>query len=321
VPRNRRRRSRPPAWVAIIGVLVVLVATTWIVGSGGSSVPGTDATLTVAASLTTAAAVTPADGPAPIEPAQAKYRRDMALMSMKRGVITNGGGREKLVALTFDDGPGPLTMKFLALLNRLDAPATFYVQGSLLERYPEVLKATIAGGHELGVHAWSHRDLREVWGADFQREVFGTQAAIKEITGVDAGTMRPPYGAVDDRVLRDAAPARMVQVLWDVDTNDWRGRSAGQIADHVIEKATAGSIVLMHDGGDTRQATLRSLPRIVEGLRAKGVEFVTVSELLARDPPEELRDEDEVTVTDEAPAVTGPGPGPSSTYGAPSSEG
>jgi peptidoglycan/xylan/chitin deacetylase (PgdA/CDA1 family) len=304
--------------VAIIGVLVALVLTAWVAGADRSTSPGSgEATRTAAAVSTGEVAATTPEAPAPVEPAQDKYRRDMALMSMRGGVVTNGGGREKLVALTLDDGPGPLTMKFLAVLNRLEVPATFYVQGSLLERYPEVLKATIAGGHELGVHAWSHRDLRGVWGDDFQQEIFGTQRVIKEITGVDAGTMRPPYGAVDDRVIRDAGPARMVQVLWDVDTNDWQGRSANQIADHVLQTATAGSIVLMHDGGDSRQETLRSIPLIVEGLRAKGVEFVTVSELLSRDPPREMRDDDEVGPIDDAPAVTGPAPETPSTYGAP----
>lgn len=300
----------------IIGVLVVLVVTAWAFGAGDSSAPQPEAgTRTVAASLEGDPATAAPDP----EPVQAQYRRDMARMSMKGGVVTNGGGREKLVALTFDDGPGPLTMKFLALLNRLGAPSTFYVQGSMLELYPEVLKATVAGGHELGVHGWSHIDLRGAWGDTFQREVFGTREMLKEITGVDAGTMRPAYGAVDDRVIGEAAPARMVQVLWDVDTNDWQGRSPGQIADHVLQTATAGSIVLMHDGGDARQATLQSLPRIVEGLRAKGVEFVTVSELLTRDPPDEMRDEETVTAIDDTPAVTAPAPDPSSTYGAPAS--
>jgi peptidoglycan/xylan/chitin deacetylase (PgdA/CDA1 family) len=301
----------------IIGVLVVLVVTAWAFGAGGSSSPPQEAgTRTAAATLTTAAA----DVPAQVQPAQAEYRRDMARMSMKGGVVTNGGGREKLVALTFDDGPGPLTMKFVALLNRLEAPSTFYVQGGMLELYPEALKAAVAGGHELGAHGWSHIDLTGAWGDTFQREVFGTRDQIKQITGVDPGTMRPVYGAVDDRVIRDASPARMVQVLWDVDTNDWQGKSAGQIADHVLQTATAGSIVLMHDGGDARRSTLRSLPRIVEGLRAKGIEFVTVSELLTRDPPAEMRDDPAVTQTGGTPAVTDPAPDPSSTDGAPASE-
>jgi peptidoglycan/xylan/chitin deacetylase (PgdA/CDA1 family) len=306
--------------VLFTGILVVLALAAWIAGGGESSSSDAETGARTIAASVEGDPATQVPEPEP-EPVQDLYRRDMALMSTKGGVVTNGAGREKLVALTFDDGPGPLTMKFLALLNRLEVPSTFYVQGSLLEQYPEVLKATIAGGHELGVHAWSHRDLRGLWGDDFRQEVLGTQELIEEITGVNVGTMRPPYGAVDDRVISDAASARMVQVLWDVDTNDWQGRSAGQIADHVLQTATAGSIVLMHDGGDARQATLQSLPRIVEGLRAKGVEFVTVSELLSRDPPREMRDDDAVAPIDDMPGATAPAPDPSSTYGAPSSEG
>ncbi|HMM48173.1 MAG TPA: polysaccharide deacetylase family protein [Miltoncostaeaceae bacterium] len=290
-----------------IGALGLLVAIAWVANARQASddTPSSPVSSTVAAATTT---TTGAESEAPARPAVDPKRRMIARMAAANRSVANGGGHEKLVALTFDDGPGPLTMKFLALLNRLKVPATFYVQGSLLEQYPQVLKATVADGHELGVHGWGHQSLTGLYGADLQHEIVDTRDLLRSITGVDAATFRPPYGAVDERVLRDLAPQRMLSVLWDVDTNDWRGYSADQIADHVLQSTTAGSIVLMHDGGTARQQTLNSLPRMIEGLRAKGIEFVTVSELMERNPPTELASRDTPRIADTPATVSGPTP-------------
>jgi len=247
-------------------------------------------------------------------------RRAMARLSRARVAVTNGGGRRPMVALTFDDGPGPLTMNVLAVLARLEATATFYVQGTMIERRPATLRAIAAGGHEIGVHGWNHGDLTGMDREEIAREVHDTRDLIREVAGVDPGTMRPAYGAVDRRVLALAAPARLVAVLWNVDTGDWRGVETEAIVRHVLENAEAGSIVLMHDGDERRRPTVRALPAIIAGLRAKGLEPVTVARLLSEDPPAELRDRPAAAApgaTTDGEELSAPGPGPSSSAGEP----
>lgn len=303
-------RRRPPVWAAIVVALAALLGITRIIDDDARTPPS--------AGASERAATVPAAAAAVKSPVTDDMRAQMSRMAERGVTIRHGRGMKKLVALTFDDGPGPLTPRVVATLGRLGVPATFYVQGGLVDLHPDILRATVAAGHEIGAHGWSHRDLRTTRGADFRHEVFDTRARIQAVTGTAPATMRPPYGAIDDRVLADAAPAGMVQVLWDVDTNDWQGGTARRIADHVIANATAGSIVLMHDGGERRVPTIKALPRIVRALRAKGIEFVTVSQLLTRDPPRDL----DQAPDDGAPLdLSAPEPGPSSTYAAPPSGG
>lgn len=279
---RKRHRRRPPIWLAIIGALVVLVAAAWAVRESPSIAPdGVTDSRAAEAAMTTAIASTRT------APVVTPERRAMARLAKKKLRITNGSGRKKLVALTFDDGPGPLTKQLLSTLNRLDAPSTFFVQGGLIASHPEVVKAAVRHGHEIGIHTWNHPDLTGVYGDELRHQIYDTRDEIRRYAGVDPGLIRPPYGAIDDRVIRDLAPGRFVQVLWDVDTNDWRGLTPRQIVDHVLANATAGSIVLMHDGGTARRPTLDAVEPIIKGLRARGLEPVTVSELLRADPPKE----------------------------------
>ena len=97
---------------------------------------------------------------------------------------------------------------------------------------------------------------------------------------------RPPYGAIDRRVMAAVGPARMVPVLWDADGDDWAaGATPGRVTRTILAEVRPGSIILLHDGGGRRGVTVRALPRIVAGLRARGLEPVLVSDLLERDPP------------------------------------
>lgn len=240
----------------------------------------------------------------------------MARIARGSEPIRNAGGRQRLVALTFDDGPGPWTGQVLDTLKRLDVRATFYVQGTLVEGSEELLRRIVAEGHEIGVHGWAHADLTAADDAKVRHEVGDTRDAIRRFAGVDPLTMRPPYGAVDNRVRRMMAPYRLPIVLWDVDTRDWDGRTARTIRDETIASTSAGSIVLMHDGGSDRATTLAAVAPIVRALRAKRVEFVTVSELLMRDRAGGASGEGAGTpaggAAGEADPTTGPAPDPAS---------
>ncbi|MGD9694473.1 MAG: polysaccharide deacetylase family protein [Thermoleophilia bacterium] len=291
---------RPPLWGWLLaGLAALAVAAALIVratGDGGS--PGPAGALTATA---------PATAPvAPSPPPVSAERRAMAELSLRGTPIYRGSERRKLVALTFDDGPGRETTDVIGQLARLRVPATFFVIGRQIAGRESELRAMVAHGHEVGVHTWSHPDLTTLKRPRVRSEVLGTRNLIRRVTGVDPGLLRPPYGAVDRAVLDDIASERMVAALWDVDALDWHADAGpGKIAATVLREVRPGSIILMHDGPVGRPgATVRALPRIVRGLRARGLEPVTVSELLRRDPPPEQPPPARATTT--APSDEGP---------------
>lgn len=191
---------------------------------------------------------------------------------------------ERVVALTFDDGPTPEhTDEVLDVLAAHDARATFYLTGGESEDDPDGLRAIVAAGHELGNHTWSHRRLVLVSGATVADEIERTDAVFRA-AGYDGPiTFRPPgckrlltaplYLASHDRttVLWDLEPDSVPEVAGDAEA----------IVAYVTERVRPGSIVLMHVMYDSRAPSRAALPRILERLAADGYHFVTVSELLA----------------------------------------
>lgn len=271
------RIPRPAPWMGLLVGLVLLVGIAALVtqlSSGGDA--GGDAPVLP---------VSTAEAPDPAELAAAARRRAMAQISLLREPVYRGGTDARLVGLSFDDGPAPSTMAVLAALNRLDVHATFFVIGRQVEGNEKTLRAILAHGNELAVHTWSHPDLTTLATAKVQGQIRNTRDAIREATGVDPGLYRPPYGAVNDRVVRALASMRMVPVLWDADGDDWSGIPAGQISRRVLAEVHPGAIILLHDGGGMRGQTVKAIPRIVRGLRARGLTPVPVGELLERDPP------------------------------------
>lgn len=190
--------------------------------------------------------------------------------------------KAKCVALTFDDGPGPYTAELLSHLARAEAPATFFVLGENVKANPAVAKATAAAGHELGVHTWDHRRLIFLDAADVRKELTSTVKVIKQTTGVTPRLLRPPYGETNRVVATQARRAKLAQVLWDVDTLDWKTRSTKKTIKAAVKSAERGSIVLLHD---IHRTTVAAVPAIIKGLRKKGYTLVTVSQLLGKAKP------------------------------------
>jgi len=177
------------------------------------------------------------------------------------------------IALTFDDGPGPYTAELLDDLARHSAHATFFVLGQHVAADPDVVRAEVAAGHEVGNHSWSHPQLTKLTSTAVRQQLARTDDAIDRATGDTPTLFRPPYGLVDDAVRREAD--RPV-VLWNRDTEDWKVRNADKVATNVVETAQPGDIVLMHDIHPT---TVQAVPRILDELAARGFHFVTVSDL------------------------------------------
>lgn len=187
--------------------------------------------------------------------------------------IVNENG--PVIALTFDDGPYPkVTGHILNVLEKNGVCATFFVLGSRIEGHEDMLTRMDELGCEIGNHSFSHADLTRLSKADCQRELSDTDAEIRRVTGHEASVVRPPYGYYN-KAVRSAAGRPLI--LWTVDTNDWRGKAPGEIADYVIQQAKEGSVILMHD---QQTQTADAMEMIIPTLIDEGFRFVTVSELI-----------------------------------------
>ena len=187
--------------------------------------------------------------------------------------IVNENG--PMIALTFDDGPYPkVTGHILDVLEKNGVCATFFVLGSRIEGHEDMLTRMDELGCEIGNHSFSHADLTRLSKADCQRELSDTDAEIRRVTGHAASVVRPPYGYYNKTVM---SAAERPLILWTVDTNDWRGKAPGEIADYVIQQAKEGSVILMHD---QQTQTADAMEMIIPTLIEEGFRFVTVSELI-----------------------------------------
>ena len=216
-------------------------------------------------------------GPAPRNP-------DVNLsagFSAGAGVTHSRGPADKpFVAITFDDGPNPQhTPRLLDMLRQRNIKATFYVIGRNVEMYPEIVRRTVAEGHEIGNHTFSHRLLTKMGDSEVLRELSRTRDAISAAAGVQPRTMRPPYGGLLQR-QRELVHNQFgyPTVLWSVDPRDWQRPGTSVVASRIVTGASNGSIILAHD---LHGPTVDAMPAALDGLLRKGYRFVTVSQMIA----------------------------------------
>ena len=194
-------------------------------------------------------------------------------------VIREWPGGRNLVALTFDDGPNPqYTPKLLELLKNKGVHGTFFLLGDCAAKNPGMVQEIVAGGNEVGSHTWSHKQLPSLPVPKINEELDKTAQAIKDASGVDVTLLRPPYGMSNKKVEQICDEKGLKIIDWSVDTNDWRKEHTSQmmVAD-IMKNTRDGAIILMHDRHDK---TIETTEQVVDQLRAKGFQFVTVSELL-----------------------------------------
>lgn len=179
-----------------------------------------------------------------------------------------------LVALTFDDGPqAGTTDVLLDGLRERGAEATFFLIGEQLKGNEDLVRRMAEEGHQVGIHTWGHVGLSGLNDRDFYLQVGRMEEALKDLTGQEQYAVRPPYGYVDAGVERRVgAPI----YLWSIDPEDWKYRETGRVAEHVVERAKDGDIILLHDIYPT---SVRAALDIVDALQARGFRFVTVDEL------------------------------------------
>ncbi|OKH24654.1 polysaccharide deacetylase family protein [Chroogloeocystis siderophila] len=187
---------------------------------------------------------------------------------------------QKVIALTFDDGPSPYTLQVLNILKQNNIKATFFWIGKSLQSHQQIAKQVVANGEAIGNHTWHHWQYLMKPNIAAQ-EIESTANLIYKITGVRTSLFRPPYGLLNNGVADYARQKRYVIVMWSVDPQDYRYKtSPQQLVNRIIPKIQPGSIVLMHDGGGNRSATVQALPQIISQLKQQGYRFVTVPQLL-----------------------------------------
>ena len=182
----------------------------------------------------------------------------------------------KVIALTFDDGPGPYTEKLLDILDKYDAKATFFLIGSKVSGQASVVRSIQARGHQLGNHSWSHPELPKLSVDQIAGEIDRTNEAIRQATGVKPSILRPPYGAVNGVVLEQLRLRNMSSILWSVDTRDWADRNSQIVCSRAVAGARPGAVILMHD---IHQTSVNAVPCILSSLKQQGYSFVTIQRL------------------------------------------
>lgn len=187
---------------------------------------------------------------------------------------TGAGNLPRSVALTFDDGPSPtFTPRILRVLKRFDVKATFFMVGSLAERYPDVVRQVVDAGMTVGNHSYGHPHSPPF--AKLPMRQMESQIAQGhrrlEAAGAAPQLFRPPGGSWNESVLTAAGSVGERTVLWSIDTEDWLGPKPGAIVDRVLNHVGPGSIILLHDGGGDRTPTVKALPRILRGLKKMGL--------------------------------------------------
>ncbi len=177
---------------------------------------------------------------------------------------------DKVVYLTFDDGPSVWTARMLAVLARYNARATFFVIGRQVPAYTDLIRQAAQGGSTFANHTYNHPSLHGISRSTFRREIQDTEAALGPYA---TRCLRPPYGAMDANTRAYAQELGYRVILWDIDPRDWARPGTEAIATHVLARIGPGKVVLLHDGGGDRAQTLGALERILRRLHAQGYRF------------------------------------------------
>lgn len=218
--------------------------------------------------------------------------------------LVSGPKNQRVVALTYDDGPNPpYTDELLSVLREEGVHATFFVVGRAVAAYPDVVRREVRDGDAIGNHTWSHEHLVLDGQSGLRRTLERTDRAIFEAAGVHTRIMRPPFGDRDWLVLGEVRKLGYTPVMWSVPlANDWEYPPARVIAARVLRYTGDGAIIDLHDGNRglvcarmraagrlcDRSADVTATRLIVEALKRRGYRFVTIPELLQMQAGESL---------------------------------
>jgi peptidoglycan-N-acetylglucosamine deacetylase len=217
------------------------------------------------ATLTTPGALASA---APVAPQPAFYT-----YQAPGGQSTAG---QRVIALTFDDGPGPFTPQVLSVLQQYRIPATFFEVGYEVAAQPQLTQLVAAAGYPVEDHTWNHPDLTTIPVSGFAQQIDQTQNEIRSVTGQTPSCVRPPYDAWNSTVLDQIAARGLTTMSYSVDPKDYTLPGTAAIVQRVVSAAFPGAVVGLHDGGGNRAQTVAALPQIITELEARGYTFVSI---------------------------------------------
>lgn len=186
--------------------------------------------------------------------------------------------QEKQVAISFDAAWGAdKTQEIIDILKEYDASATFFLVGFWIDKYPDMVKAIDEAGLEIGTHSNTHPDMVKLDKTTIKNELTTSMEKITEITGKEVKVFRPPYGSYNNDLLNVCSSLGLSAVQWDVDTLDWKGLSASEVTNRVMNHVQNGSIILMHNNADHVTDSLRLT---LDWLTMKGYKVTSVGELI-----------------------------------------
>ncbi|MGW7241710.1 bifunctional polysaccharide deacetylase/glycosyltransferase family 2 protein [Streptomyces sp. NPDC054804] len=212
------------------------------------------------------------------------------ILTFRGGQATTVSVPSKTIALTFDDGPNPTyTPQVLKILDQYDVPATFFLVGSMVSRYPSIVKTMVEQGNEVGIHTFTHVDLSYQSDARINREMQQTQLALAGAAGITTTLFRAPYSSETDAIDNYSWPVYQklgkegyTSVFVDTDSDDWKKPGVSKIINWATPTKNKGASVLFHDAGGERSQTIKALPQYIKKMKAKGYTFTTISGVIQK---------------------------------------
>ncbi|MDP3025345.1 MAG: polysaccharide deacetylase family protein [candidate division Zixibacteria bacterium] len=207
---------------------------------------------------------------------------------VRKGTVYRVRVPEKVVALTFDDGPSPeWTPKILDELKKAGVKATFFMIGKYVEKYPQIARRVTEEGHDIGNHSYDHKVLIYCRMKTLEREINEAERVIKDVTGQKTHYFRPPKAWLTNKEKEKIKEMGYQIILWTLNSKDWVTFDDKYIVKFIVRHVEPGDIILFHDGGGVfsteggnRHETVKTIPQLVQKLREKGYRFVTITELL-----------------------------------------
>lgn len=180
---------------------------------------------------------------------------------------------KKIIALTFDDGPGTYTSNLVDILKDNKTSATFFMLGKNINIYKDTVLKVHESGMEIGYHSYNHKNFKRQKLEVIKEEFDKSNEALKSITGDTFHLVRPPYGEINDKIKNELDAAF---ILWDIDTMDWKYRNSDYLVNYVLDNAEAGDIILFHD---IHKTSVDAIEKLLPELYVNGYQVVTVSKL------------------------------------------
>lgn len=189
---------------------------------------------------------------------------------------------KKLIALTFDDGPGNYTINLVDELKKRNVKATFFILGECASTRQSTIKYIVENGNEIGIHSYVHKLFTRISNEEIETQIDKTRNVLYSAIDTKISLIRVPYGSINDRVTQVLENNQLTNVLWDVDSKDWKFRNTNKTYKYTLKRITGNDIILMHD---IYKTSVEAALKLVDTLQSECYTFVTVSELL------ELREE------------------------------